>query len=513
MSSRLARALRLLALPVIVVVAALLAASLHRNGHTQGDDFALYLAQARSLFDGDPGAVIDDNRFAVVNSDSGFSPIGYPWGWPLILSPFVFLWGVDYERLKLVEVGLFCLWLVLMHGIVRRRLGRIVALGVVAVLGTAPAYLEHTEQLITEIPHLAAVTVFVWWLDRVRERSTLLAAPIGRLAILGVAGAAAFNIRREGIVLILVVAAMQFVELVRTRADERDETTGDSPWRPLREIVDLARSQRDALISPHAAFIASVIGFQLLLPTTLFPDNGNGPAFIDNRVVEFAGILTDQLGLGNHPVLGVVMLAIAAAGAFIGVRRRPHLDGPLLVLALLSALTVSTHFRTVERYWFQVTPWVLYFGTVAILAVVHRLVNERDRLAPALALAPLGVLVIVHAAVLPTRIADVRDLDASGGTLYGPTATSVEPVYEAVRELTPPDAVVSFLRARTMTFLTDRRSFQTKDFDRIALGADYLAQRRRESAWQPGLDTVRDSEFEEVWSDANWILWRVPDPD
>ena len=53
---------------------AVLATSLHRHGHTQGDDFALYLRQASSIFEGNVGQVIEDNRFAVLNSDSGFSP-------------------------------------------------------------------------------------------------------------------------------------------------------------------------------------------------------------------------------------------------------------------------------------------------------------------------------------------------------------------------------------------------------------------------------------------------------
>ena len=42
------------ALTVVVAIGAIAAILLHRNGHNQGDDFALYLRQARSIFDGDP---------------------------------------------------------------------------------------------------------------------------------------------------------------------------------------------------------------------------------------------------------------------------------------------------------------------------------------------------------------------------------------------------------------------------------------------------------------------------
>lgn len=47
----------------------MLAIEPHRRGHAQGDDFALYLRQARSIFEGDIGAVVADNRFAVLNVD------------------------------------------------------------------------------------------------------------------------------------------------------------------------------------------------------------------------------------------------------------------------------------------------------------------------------------------------------------------------------------------------------------------------------------------------------------
>ena len=235
---------RLLALPVIVAVAAVLAVLLHRTGHTQGDDFALYLRQARSLFDGDIGQVVSDNRFAVLNSDSGFSPIAYPWVWPLLLSPFVHAWGLDYDRLKLVEVAAFCLWLVLLYGIVRRRIGWLPAIAVVAVFATSPLYLAHTDQLLTEFPHLAAVAVVIWWYDRIRRDATLLTATTGRLIALGALVVLAFNVRRESIVLLGVIGVMQVYDLVTAaRASDGPLVAG---------VVDAVRRRWQAIVTPFA---------------------------------------------------------------------------------------------------------------------------------------------------------------------------------------------------------------------------------------------------------------------
>jgi hypothetical protein len=519
------------ALPVVLFGVAVLAVSLHRNGHTQGDDFALYIRQARSVFEGDSATVIADNRFAVVNSDGPFSPIGYPWGWPLILSPFVHLWGYDYDRLKLVEVGVFCVWLAFLHGVTRRRIGRWPALGIVATFGTAPVFLSHTDQLLTEIPHLAAVGLFLWWFDRVMSRSNLLEAPTRDLLVLGALGALVFNVRREGLVLVVVVAAVQLYDLCRASprgasaersveldldsdADADDAFAAravDRSWRSLEDVMTRVRSSWGALAQPHIAFVGSVVLFQLLLPTALFPDNGNSPSNIGARFGEYPTVLSRQLGLGERGWIGGVILVVAAIGVAVGLRQRPRLDGAILVLATTSSLLIGTHFRQVERYWFQVTPWVMYFAVVACLGLVSLVVRERTAIAGAAALAPVGLLVISHALALPDDIDAASRFNEGGRIQVGPANPAVAPIFEAVNALTPPDAVVVYFRSRTMTLLTDRRSFQTKDIDKIGNRADYFAQLRDSTYSQPAVAEAQRAGFEEVWSDQVWILWRVTD--
>ncbi len=499
---------RTLALPVIVVVAAVLAVLLHRTGHTQGDDFALYLRQARSLFDGDVGQVVSDNRFAVLNSDSGFSPIAYPWVWPLLLSPFVHAWGLDYDRLKLVEVATFCLWLVLLHGIVRRRIGWWPAIAIVTVFATSPLYLAHTDQLLTEFPHLAAMALVIWWYDRIRRDSTLLTATTGRLIMLGALVVLAFNVRRESIVLLGVIGVMELYDILDAgRTSRRSIADG---------TLDVVRTRWQAIVTPFATFAVGATLAQLLLPTDLLPDNGNSSAFLDDRMAEYPGILSDQLGLGDHTAIGVAVLVVALIGAVIGVRRRPTLDTPLLLLAALSALAISTHLRRVDRYWFQVTPWVTYFATVALVAAFGWLFarwGRSVRIATAVALVPLGVLVVAHGVVLAGDISDAQQYNDAGRVQSGPSNPVVAPIFDAVSEFTEPDAIVAYYRARTMTLMTDRRALQTKKIDNIIERADYYAERRNSTYWQPELtaNEARRAGFEEVWSDQRWILWRLPD--
>lgn len=485
-----------IALAIVVAVGAVAAALLHRNGHTQGDDFALYLRQARSIFEGNVSQVVADNRFTVINSGGGFSPYAYPWGFPLLLSPFVHLWGLDYDRLKLVEVACFCVWVVLVHGIVRRRAGRVVALAVAAVIATAPALLAHTDQLLSEFPHAMVVGIFLWWFDRVKLRRPLLAAPPSQLVVLGVLGAAAYNVRRESVVLIGVILIVQFGEVAGSWYHRR---TIQVPWRTIGV--------------PHVAFIGSIIGFQLLLPSMLLPDNGDSPGYIGDRLADYAGVLTQHLGIDRHPVIGWLVLALAVGGMIIGCALRPRLDVGLVALTVLSALTVSTHLRMVDRYYFQILPWVLYFATMAIVAAVRVVLYARiRRQASIVAVVPLLILVAVHLTQLPGDISDVQDRNSRGIIQTGPSNPNVVPIFEAVARYTEPDATITYFRARTMTLLTDRRAIQTKDINRIVHRSDYYAELRGSTFYQPELSAtaLRELGFVEVWSNKNWVLWRVP---
>ena len=156
--------------------------------------------------------------------------------------------------------------------------------------------------------------------------------------------------------LVGVIAVVQLVELVGgpTRAPRRCRSRG-------------ARSPR-----PYATFAGAVIGFQLLLPSMLFPDTGDGPRYIPDRLGDYAGVLTEQLGLGRHPFIGIAVLVLAVAGMVVGCVRRPRLDVPLAALTVLStspsAPTSGWSAATTSRS----LPWVLYFAAAAVVAAVGR---------------------------------------------------------------------------------------------------------------------------------------------
>jgi hypothetical protein len=505
------RVARAMALGVLIAGIAVLAVQFHRTGHPQGDDFALYLRQARAVFAGNTAEVVADNRFAVANSDPLFSPDSYPWGFPLLLAPLVRLWGLDYERLKLVEMAVLCLGFVLIHGVVRRRTNAVVAWFVVATLGLSSAYLAHTGNLLSEYPHLLAVVTTIWFLDRTLDSATWFDAARWRLVVLGLLAAVAFNVRREGVVLVGVFAVAQAFDLTdRWRARGRLGL----PRLPL-----VWRSEWLTLVMPHVAFAAAVGAFQVLLPTTLMPDNDNRFGNVPTRATEAVDVIAKQLGFGPHTGWGVVLVVAAAVGAVVGVVRAPRLHVPLVALTVGTVLVVGTHLRMVDRYYLQITPWVLMYATYAVIVVSGLAVRRVRRGAfvgvVGTSVACAGLVALVPSAV--PRLADdidkIQDANARGLAQIGPTDRTSQAIVAAVERETGAGDVVGYFRSRTLTLYTGRRAIQTTSLQRMAEVADYYAMKRDSSYWQPSVDAgdIEEYGMSIAWQDANWTLYRFGD--
>ena len=251
------------------------------DGHGWGDDFSLYVNQARSLVQGDVGRTIADNHFAVDNSAwHTFSPYVYPWGLPLLLAPVMMLTGtvdpttgIDFGPLKLVISLSFAVALFAFHHVCRRRVHLLGAVLLPAFFATTYWFVIHTDQILSELPFLMWVMLFLVWLDRVRERDLLLGSDRWQLVVLGVLALMAFSTRREGLGLAFGLLAAQAVAVWgATERDTTISTTGGATDATLatrwRRLVDL---DWKALATPWATFVGGAAALQLILPSELLP--------------------------------------------------------------------------------------------------------------------------------------------------------------------------------------------------------------------------------------------------
>jgi hypothetical protein len=492
---------------VLVVVVASLAVTLRRTGMGWGDDYTLYLRQAHSLIDGNIDQVISDNRFNVDNAATpSFSPYVYPWGWPMLLAPFARLLGNDFERLKLVGVACWCLFLVLFERLLRPRLGRVVTFWTVAPVGITLAYLQHTHSLLSEIPFMAAAAATLVWLDRCRSAGRLDQATRRQLVVLGTLALAAFNIRREGVALIAAIGVTQLVEIGPTL---RSGGNARVDWRKV--------------ATPHVTFLAGMVLFQLLVPSALMPKYDD--AGLHQTWSKLGGSFRSSFGrqLGFDSVSGVVLiivLTLAILGLVARCRRHAADDVALAVFAVLAPTLAGMIPAVSPRYTMAATPLVLSFAVQGLLALTSRLHFDGRRLfgqSPSRVVVTglLVLLVALHVHRLPSTISETREINAAGGIADGPLRRPAMDAYDAVRQFTRSDDVIAFFKARSMTFFTDRRAVQSKSLDVVVARADYYLMRRDSTDGQPltGPERALALRFTQVWSNDEWILWRIPNSD
>jgi hypothetical protein len=488
-------------LAAVVIAAGALAVLELRPGHDWGDDFALYIDQARALVEGDVQEVIDRTTYTVRNSSwHSFSPYGYPWVVPLLLAPAYALFGIDYDAFKVVELVFFLGFLVVLHALLRPRLGRVATLAIVAFVGLNQAYTGWVNSVLSEFPFAFFVAASLLAIERVFAASRfgndpLRQPPWWALAGVGVLLGVCANVRTEGVIVVLALAARQAL----TAYDLRD---------------DLRR-----LAIPFAVpYVAGGL-FHLLLnvllpsdPGTAIDDSG-GMGFHnwDVNISYYGDVLSGMFGLDGWWLALVLMLIIVHALSGVLVRWREDLPLALTTLGL-AFVYLSVPFREV-RYLYVVMPLALYFAVHGVRRLDLRVV---PRSVPSGVLPVLGVLALVAFNTRPLASAVVY-WRTYPDAVNGPHTPDTEEMWDEVRAVTEADDLVAFFRARTMNLYTGRQGLQLTSLPQILERADWYVMARGSTYSQCLIDddiaAATDGRLEKVWENgvngAGWTIWRV----
>ena len=495
---------------LVGAMAALMFAS-HRPGHWWGDDWALYISQAQSLVDGNPGAVTTDNEFTVAESlGAPFSPPLYPWGFPLILAPFVAVVGVDVDALTVVPVLSACVFACAWFVLVRRRLGRAVAFVSTPAITLTPVLFSWTELIQSEWPFLAVTFAMLAAVDRTIESGVLtdVAARWWPLVLLGVGAAAAFSVRREGLAMTAAIGGAQLGLL----------TTGAPPMRDwFRDRTLVLR-----LLVPHVSALLTVYALQFALPSTLVPQYDgtsirNTYRFSERHFRHVADIIglkrpwdrhvtvLGSEGLGLITMWFVLISMLVGVATAVTIHRRRDLH---LVVYGLVAFAIGGSFRSaINRYMTTVGPIVLLLALVGLATVIG---YRRRWIGLTAAFLVCAAILAGNLANVHLRVESAERTAAAGAVEFGPTHPSSIEMFDAVMANSDPDDVVAGPKARALTLMTDRRAIQVDQW------------RPLPDEWSPTLVVVEvnapmDTEmrtehsdrYDEVWSNSRFRIYTL----
>ena len=192
----------LIMLAMLLLAALLLSWNGLTDGHNWGGDFASYIMQAQSILKGNPSEFIQTNRFTIENSTRQFGPVAYPWGFPVLLVPYLALFGVNMLALKSLNIISYLLFLISLWLSCRRYHSRFWRIIIVSLFALNPYLLRFMNNVISDIPFLLFSTSSIFLIGRVViQRRKLVSNTIDQL-LLGILIAISFYIRTEGIIIL-----------------------------------------------------------------------------------------------------------------------------------------------------------------------------------------------------------------------------------------------------------------------------------------------------------------------
>lgn len=499
-------------------VLALVYRSFLETGHDWGDDFSLYINQARSLIRGDVPQVVADTRFALQNSGSDtFSPYVYPWGFPLLLAPVYLVAGIDYGAFAWVTVGSFVVFLWGFRRLIAPSVGVAASWAVAAVVAMSVPYVRATGAILSDLPAIAVTVVALLWFERCRLDGSLSRSSRLPLATAGLLVAFAFSIRRETVVLLFALLVVQLVAL--RRGARVDVMTA-----PRQRFADVA--------TPYWVFGLSTAVFHLVLPASLEQQatDGGGIGEIAGNLRWYRDIFAEHTGLkqigpngiewlgsaGAGRVVMSTVLVLALAGVFTGLSRR---RGPELMIvvhvAALSWVILTQPFRD-GRYIFGLTPFVLYFAWIGASQLIAPFSDSNSDTPSILSRVAAIVPWLVIGPLLVTNFGDFRhawnyhrDYDY---VVQGPQTASSQEMFGAVLRCTRGDDVVVFARARAMNLYTNRRSIQMGNVDLALERADWMMLSNDDvDYFEPEVNeqNYREYGLTKVWQNQEFTLYRV----
>lgn|GEM_PF-1505272 len=506
-------------LPIVVIVALTVATytALQESGHGWGDDFSLYVHQAKALVKGDVGRLIADTRFALENSVSHtWSPVVYPWGFPILLAPVYAVFGLNWVALKAVIVACYCGVLIAFHHLLRSRSGTLVAAAATLFLASSRTFWYWAESVTSDIPSLAFLLLALVWMERTRAGGLLDPTNRRRLVVMGLLMAWCFSIRHETLAIAPALASLHIVELWNRRSTIREKGWSAIPVR----LVAL----------PYAVAAAAVLGLQAALPSTLVvdrPANG-GRAMLGENARWYKGVIAEAFGLkpfGDHPIVAfgsrqlgsalvLAFVGLAIVGAILSLARHGTRDLHLIVFGLVTAYAVGTQPFHEFRYLYST------FVVMLLLAVQAFTVwDDRPTLRPRRWSRALGGAVAAAVLVMPLSV-NLADLGRAvqyhvdyDYVLRGPESPDSRAMFDAVVRCTRGDEVIMFSQARSMNLYTGRRAVQGGSAEWLLQRADWMVLDNDDVDYnEPAIHEAEAAELglERVWHNATYTLYRVP---
>jgi hypothetical protein len=439
---------------VIVIISLVIGASTLTRGHQWGDDFAWYILQAKSVWNGTTNEFIQQSAFTNDQSTTYVGPLAYPWGYPLLLIPSYVIKGIHPLALKLPALFFYGGFLACLYLLMKTRLSQAESLLLVSLFAFNPLLLQFLDQILSDIPYLFFSTLSLWLIIKDGSRSAQ------QNMLIGVSIFLVTFLRATGILLLVCFLMVEFFKLINHRAD----------WGIFKQILLCSSIVCVSFIS---LWIASSV---------LFPGGG------DSYLSQYAGLSADKIRNSIAAYFNVYHLFFGQAAAW------RYLYYVLVVFFLIGAWTrwkeelffllffvlwmivhIAYPYWQGPRYIFPLLPIFIYFTFQGMKFVIQKLPEKYTQIGNRTLYGFWSLLTIVF--LFNSCLNAYVNLQHDRA-INGPFDQYSNEVYKYIRENTPANSVIIFFKPRVMVLMTDHRTIMSTECSRMLKG-DYLVLSRK----------------------------------
>lgn len=468
-------------------------------GHNWGGDFSQYIAQAMAIADGKVGLQIQNSAFIIENSFLGLGPITYPWGTPLLISPLYMLFGLDLFMFKMIGVLTFGIFVFTIYHFFLKRFGEINSVLLTLLFSVNSAFILYTNQILSDLPFLLLSTLGVIILQRFllmeSQRNQRLFG-----FLFGAAAAFSFQIRTNGILLILTLASLHILLLLN---------------RLFKKSVYLQKLTKNyskpcfiAHIIPYITFVSISLAFHYFLP------GGGGYHINYISLIDVKTVLSNILYYGNllsgffpGPIISYLFYAGSLVCFVYGLLRYYQENLPAVIYSLGTiSLLILWPIKQGFRFLFPMIPFYILFAAYGGKSLLLKVSPKSKRLVK---------LILIYICVLlfaTTAVSAYQNLSNNRTADYGAFSTDAVETYHYIRENTMASDVIVFQKPRVLYLNTNRLGFALSDDMSKIWDADYILC-SNEDNYKERIDSIQKTEsdiiFDLVYSNSKFELFEI----
>lgn len=456
------------------------------DGHSWGDDFALYVSQAISIVDGTTQELYETNKFAMDYSDRLTGPYLYPVGTSLCLAPVILFFGINFYAMKMIMLLFWIGSLYAIHAFfLSRTQSKAAAAFITICFGLHPQMVIQPDTIGSDLPFLFFTFLFFAFAQKNNIKNQYLF--YGQLAAIIFC---AYLFRSIGILLLPVISIMQLNQW-KSNSIQKNMLLLGFPYVLffiLMKILSVlykidSGSYLGYLLQTDIPTALQNILYYITLFAT-YPFNLWELALPYLPAFKGLSMITNGMYAASFLLFGISIYGIY-------IKFKQNLD-MLLFTAIVMALYIIWPTKQGYRFIIPLLPIYVYFLWLGSTQLKNMYANVFIRILPACII----ILISISGLLCVTQFALFKNTDAIH------TAQSKE-LYTFIRSHTRATDIMCFFKPRALRLETGRNGIRqyTDERSLIQSKANYYITYRAEAIHYNG--------FETVFKNADFTVYKI----